>query len=340
MSRPRGCINCRVLDLSVDDSRILRIGAQMLLRTFRSPFKPNASSRWRFRRAIRLHFLILLWIPALTSASEIADPSVRLQELGLQAYEMRAQGHEGARALPGPIDESIDYFQAALELDPDNREARWMLLRALYFKGEYVCEERDEKLAIFETGIEIADAGRVQLLSAAGYQGDEKSLTAAQTAAALETEPDAAEIYFWSAAHWGLWGRYRGKIAAARQGVATRVRDYAEVASLLNESLEEAGGHRILGRLHTEAPRLPFFTGWVDHDEAVRQLEQAAEIDPDALLTKLFLAEALLQYRPRRRPEAIELLETVAQSSPDPGMLVEETKTIADARELLASLGE
>lgn len=311
----------------------------MLLRAMSSPCKPIAGPFSKIQRALRLLFLTLLWIPALTSSSEIADPSIRLQELGLKAYQMRAEGHKGARALPGPIEKSIDYFQSALEIDPDNREARWMLLRALYFKGEYVCEEKDEKLAIFEEGIEVADSGRAQLLSAVGYRGDEKALTAAQIAAALETEPEAAEIYFWSAAHWGLWGRYRGKIAAARQGVATRVRDYAEVASLLDESLEEAGGHRILGRLHAEAPRLPFFTGWVDHDEAIRQLERAAEIDPDALLTKLFLAEALLDYRPKRRPEAIELLETVAQSSPDPEMLVEETKTIADARELLASLG-
>jgi tetratricopeptide (TPR) repeat protein len=116
------------------------------------------------------------------------------------------------------------------------------------------------------------------------------------------------------------------------------VRDYAEVVVLLDEQLEEAGGQRILGRLHAEAPRLPFVTGWVDHDEAIRRLERAAELDPKALLTKLFLAEALLEYRPSRRADALALLETIAQSAPDPVMIVEETKTIDDAKTLLDKL--
>jgi tetratricopeptide (TPR) repeat protein len=310
----------------------------MLFPTLHTKSRSLSGADGRTRGAARLFLLILVSIPALTSGSETVDSSSHLLELGDSAYQMRAEGHQGTRALPGPIEESIDYFQAALERDPDNLQARWKLLRALYFKGEYVCSEKDEKLVVFSQAIEVADTGRAQLLSKVGYQGNEEGLSPEQIAAALEAEPDAAEIYFWSAAHWGLWGRYRGKIAAARQGVATRVRDYAEVTSLLDESLEEAGGHRILGRLHAEAPRLPFVTGWVDHNEAIRQLERAAEIDPDALLTKVFLAEALLEYRPQRRLEAIELLEVVASSSPDPGMLVEETKTIADARELLESL--
>lgn len=257
---------------------------------------------------------------------------------GREAYERRAEGHRGARARTEPIDEAITHFRHALDRDPEDRTARWMLLRALYFKAEYALEDDDAKLQVFENAIDIADEGRERLLAQVGLVDDSESLAPATVAEALRGEPGAAEIYFWSAAHWGLWGRYRGKLAAARQGVATRVRDYAEITSRLDENLEEAGGHRILGRLHTEAPKLPFVTGWVDRDEAVRHLERAAELDPEALLTKLFLAEALLEFRLQRRQEALELLESVARSSADPAMIVEETKTIDDARALLESI--
>ncbi len=281
---------------------------------------------------------ILALYPVLISGSTSTASSEVLISQGEAAYRLRSEGHEGARAQSEPIDKAIDIFADALELDPENRTARWMLLRSLYFKGEYVIEDKAEKLVLFEVAIELADEGRQQLLATRNLIDDTESVTPEEIAEALRDEPDAAEIYFWSAAHWGLWGKYRGKIAAARQGVATRVRDYAQVTALLDENLEEAGGHRILGRLHSEAPRLPFVTGWVDHEEAVSHLEKAAELDPGALLTKLFLAEALLEHQPSRRAEALSLLEAVAVSQPDPAMVVEETKTIEDARAVLESI--
>ena len=38
------------------------------------------------------------------------------------------------------------------------------------------------------------------------------------------------------------------------------------------EPRQDAAGHRVLGRLHTLAPKVPFFTGWVDRDKAVAEL--------------------------------------------------------------------
>jgi tetratricopeptide (TPR) repeat protein len=271
-----------------------------------------------------------------TGAAHASTESLVSQ--GLEIYQQRAAGHDGARAQSDPIDRAIAIFREALEHDPENRTARGTLLRSLYFKGEYVIDEEEEKLALFESAIEVADEGRAQLLATTDLSGDPEELDPQMIADALRDESEAAEIYFWSAAHWGLWGKYGGKIAAARQGVATRVRDYAQVVALLDEQFEEAGGHRILGRLHAEAPRLPFVTAWVDHDEAIWRLELAAELNPDALLTKLFLAEALLEYRPSRRSDAVSLLEAIAQCTPDPAMIVEETKTIDDAQTLLDKL--
>ena len=39
-----------------------------------------------------------------------------------------------------------------------------------------------------------------------------------------------------------------------------QIRDYAAVSVALDPQIENGGGHRVLGRLHTEAPKIPFIT--------------------------------------------------------------------------------
>jgi len=159
-----------------------------------------------------------------------------------------------------------------------------------------------------------------------------------EVAEAIGKDAMAAEIYFWCAAHWGLWGRYSNKMAAARQGVAGRVRQFAEIVILLDEYVESAGGHRLLGRLHTKAPKIPFVTGWVSKDQAISELRHAWEIAPHDLLNNFFLAEALLKSRREQKEEAMNILRIIVQSHPDPNSLVEDIKTIEEAEALLIIL--
>lgn len=257
---------------------------------------------------------------------------------GDRAWVGRAAGHQGARAAAEPIQEAIDAYSQALAADPESLEARWKLLRALYFKGEHVLDEREARLELFKGGIEIADAGRQQIEQHYGLEDDSLGLEPEEVAAAIGRDPLAAEMFFWSSTHWGLWGRYTGKIKAARQGVATKIRKFAEIVILLDDTIENGGGHRVLGRLHAEAPKIPFVTGWVDRNRAVTELRRAYDVAPDDLLTQLFLAEALLDYRPAERQEAVAMLQAIVDSEPDPGWLVEENKAIADARARLAEI--
>ena len=255
---------------------------------------------------------------------------------GDEAWSRRAEGHRGARAAAEPIQSGIDAYRQALDAEPENLEARWKLLRALYFHGEFVLDDRDARLALFEEGRALADAGRLQIERQYGLRDDSLEMKPEEVAAGVGEDPLAAEIYFWSSTHWGLWGRYRGKIAAARQGVATKIRKLAEIVIALDETLENAGGHRVLGRLNAEAPKIPLVTGWIDRNLAVSELRRAHELAPDDLLTRFFLAEALLDFRPREKQEAMEILRTIVESEPDPAWLVEDSKTIADAKARLA----
>ena len=112
--------------------------------------------------------------------------------------------------------------------------------------------------------------------------------------------PEAKPLYLWAAVHWGLWGDVFGRLAAARQGVGDKVKRYSEILIALDERYEDAAGHRILGRLHTLAPKVPFVTGWVDRDKAVSELRRAVALGPDNLDNHLFLAEALFEYQPEQ----------------------------------------
>jgi tetratricopeptide (TPR) repeat protein len=265
------------------------------------------------------------------AAAEIGDAAAR----GDAAWASRAEGHRGALAAAGPIERAVAAYEEALAEAPDHREARLKLLKALYFQGEHATEDREEKLAIFDKGRNLAEEAIAELTRDLS-SGSGKRPRVEEVTAHLAGDPGAAGVYFWGAVHWGLWGRYRGKIAAARQGVAGRIRDYASVVITLDDRYENAGGHRMLGRLHTEAPKLPFVTGWIDRSLAITQLEKAAELGPDELLNRLYLAEAMLEFDRDRRGEAIEQLRQLVQVEPKPGNLVEDLKAIQDAQTLLA----
>ncbi|PYQ56587.1 MAG: hypothetical protein DMF53_25125 [Acidobacteria bacterium] len=189
---------------------------------------------------------------------------------GDAAWARRAEGHQGARAVPGPIDEAVAAYERAVKEQPDRLEGAWKLLRALHYKGEFTTDSNDAKQKTFARGKEVAEAGIDRLARrTAGSRQKLDALTPAQAAKAVAAVPEATPLFLWSAVHWGLWGDVFGRLAAARQGVGDKVRRYAEMVIALDERYGDAAGHRVLGRLHTLAPKVPFVTGWVDRDKAV-----------------------------------------------------------------------
>lgn len=290
-------------------------------------------------RAAALLLLVsaqVLLNPTGLTATTLAEAVAR----GDQAWANRSQGHQGTRARAEPIEQAIAAYTAALDEEPTHLEARWKLLRALYFKGEFVLDDDEARRDLFAHGREIADTGRHQIERQYHLAEDSLEMNPQQVADAIGSDETAAEVFFWSSTHWGLWGRYRGKFAAAREGVATKIRKFAEIVILLDEDIENAGGHRVLGRLHSEAPKIPLITGWIDRERAISELRRALELAPTDLLTQVFLAEALLDYRPEKSEEAIDILNAVVASEPNPEWLVEEIKAIEDARALLANLDD
>ena len=277
---------------------------------------------------------MLLGLAALCAGAAAAETSAELLARGDAAWERRAEGGQGGGADAGPIGEAVAAYQQALEASPDSLAIRERLLRALYFQARFATADELSRRDLYDRGRRLAEEGIARLAADLGHPALDLRAPE-ETATALAERPETAALFFWAAGHWGLWAETSGAFAAARQGVAGKIRDLARTAILVDERFETAGGHRILGRLHTEAPRIPLITGWVDRDLAVSHLERAVELAPDDPMNRLYLADALLRFRPRREREATAMLEALIAEPPRPGSEIQDLSTLTDARELL-----
>lgn len=252
---------------------------------------------------------------------------------GDAAWARRAEGHQGDRAAAGPIGEAVAAYERAVKEQPDRLEGYWKLLRALHYQGDYAVHTKEGKQKVFGRGREVVEAALGRIERRVGRKlGD---LPPEQVAKLVSGIPEAPAIFLWGGIHWGLWGDVYGRIAAARQGVGDKIRRYGEIAVALDERYDRAAGHRLLGRLHTLAPKIPLVTGWVDRGKAISHLRRAVALAPEDLYNHVYLADALLQHQSAKAGEAREILRKVLQRKPDPARVVEDERALAEARQLL-----
>ncbi len=281
-------------------------------------------------------------VAALALAALLALSDARADELSLgdAAWVQRARGAVGGRALPGPISAALRHYEQALQERPESLEARWKLLRALHFAGEFVSDDPQDGRRFFERARGLAEAGLEPLASRIGSGSALVEMEPAEIGQRLRTagvaRENAARLYFWAAINWGAWSRAAGLLRTVREGVANRLHDYARVAMALEPGYEAGGALRLLGRLHATLPRVPFVSGWVDRDRAIPLVERATAIDPTHPGNRLLLALTLLDLAPERRDEALELLARVAALTPRDAMQIEDLAIRDEARERLA----
>ena len=244
--------------------------------------------------------------------------------------------HWHNRAQSGQIDLAIAAYQRAVTANPNDVEARARLLRAWRFKGAYVAKTNDEKKQVYAKAKAVGDEAiaLVNRLLGAKAKGNEK-----QVADAARAIPGAAEVFLWDSVNWGEWALAYGKLAAARQGAADRIRREATIAHLIDPRLEGAAPSRVLGRLHDQTPRIPFLTGWASSKEAVRFLNESLKLAPGNKLTLVFLAEAMVSDNAKAKPQAIQMLRGVVSAPNDPQYVVEDTTATEDAKRLLHAYG-
>jgi tetratricopeptide (TPR) repeat protein len=262
---------------------------------------------------------------AIPLSAQVAD--------GDRHFAGRAEGAQGARAKAGPVDAAIAAYQRAVAGDANDLEAHWKLLRAYRYKGAYVAANNEQKKQVYATA---KAAGEKALTVTYRKLGLTAKAPEKQVAEAARKVPGAAEVFLWDAINWGEWALAYGKLAAARQGAADRIRREAAIAHLADPRVEAGAASRVLGRLHDQTPRIPFVTGWASSKEAVRFLRESLKIAPDNKLTKLFLAEAMVANDASAKAQAKELLRSVVNDPNDPQYPVEDAAAVDDAKALLA----
>jgi tetratricopeptide (TPR) repeat protein len=280
-------------------------------------------------RHLALATLLLTALPSAAQTDLVAG--------GDAAWARRAEGHQGDRAALGPIDQAVAAYERALKEQPDRLEVYWKLLRALHYKGDYAVQTTAGKQQVFGRGREVVEAALDRIGRRVGGRKKLDELPPPQVAKLVAGIPEANAIILWGGIHWGLWGDVYGRMAAARQGVGEKIRRYGEISVALDERFERAGGHRLLGRLHTLAPKIPFVTGWVDREKAVSHLRRAVALAPEDLYNQLYLADALLQHQPDKAAEAKQILQRILQKKPDPDRVVEDERALVEARKLLGA---
>lgn len=255
---------------------------------------------------------------------------------GDRHYAARAEGASGAHAKAEQIDAAIAAYQRALAASPNDVEAHWKLLRAYRYKGAYVAANAEQKKQVY--GI-AKTAGEKALGVVNARLGTSVKSSERQVAEAARKVPGAGEAFFWDAVNWGEWALAYGKMAAARQGAADRIKRGATIALLVDPRMEMGSPARVLGRLHDQTPRIPFLTGWASSKEAVRFLNESLKVDPTNKLTLVFLAEATVSADSSKKPQALQMLRTAINAPVHPEFPVEDAAAIEDAKALLRKWG-
>jgi tetratricopeptide (TPR) repeat protein len=275
--------------------------------------------------------------PSFTNQPQYASTNPLVAQ-GDAWYLRRQEGRVGLKASPGPINQAISLYDKATA-DPHYVEARWKLMRALYFKGVYTGLDDDARKAVFEKARRIGDDAIAILDSTLEERGIKGIVEYGPDflAGNLKHRSDSAPTFYWASVCLGQWALSVGKIEAARKGAADKIRDWGATVVGIDPEFEDGGGYRILGRLNDQAPWIPFVTGWVSRDDAIKYLRRAMQVDARNFANRHFLAEALHRGDEKEQAEAVALEEGILTDPPSPQRLVEDLTFQEGARQNLAA---
>jgi tetratricopeptide (TPR) repeat protein len=148
----------------------------------------------------------------------------------------------------------------------------------------------------------------------------------------IREEPSRVEGHYWLAMNRCGQADVGSKFLGLK--LLPRILEGLQRAIALDETYDQAGAHRVLGRIYYEAPGRPLSVG--DLAKSLQHLQAAVRLAPAASTNRLYLAQTL--YRLRDNPAAVRELEQVLKSTRyavKPQDLEEDRR---EARRLLAEI--
>lgn len=200
--------------------------------------------------------------------------------------------------------EAAAIWASRVNADPKDFESAWKLARARYWLGTNGLPQAQRRTAL-EGGV---DAGRK----------------------AIALQPNRPEGHFWMAANMGALAESFG----LRQGIRYRgaIRDALLMVLKIDPAYQQGSADRALGRWYYKVPGL--FGG--SNKKSEEHLRKALGYNPQSVITRLFLAETLVELN--RKDEARKELEAALAAPDDPEWLPEDRRFKEQARALLAQL--
>lgn len=239
--------------------------------------------------------LTLIVLSLLLAGTAWAQPEKLVKE-GDALYAKRDQGDSAKKA--------VEAYEKALASNDKLDEAYWKIAKCYYWLGDQESDS-DKKQAIFREGIEMAKLG-------------------------VQTNDKSAACHFWLGVLYGKFGEAKG--IAQSLDLVEPIKNEMNTVMKLDEKFENAGCHRVLGRLNYKLPRMK----GGDLAKSLEHLKKACEMGPNNLLNHLYYAEAL--KRDGQKDEAKKQCEWVIAAQPEPQWVPEGKKQQEDARKLMANL--
>jgi hypothetical protein len=145
--------------------------------------------------------------------------------------------------------------------------------------------------------------------------------------------PGEAAGYYWQALNRCGLAEVGGKLQGYR--LLPRILEGLQQSLAHDETYDQAGAHRVLGRIYYEAPGRPFSVG--DLKKSLAHLTAAARLAPENSTNHLYLAETLERLQqPAQARRELEQVLTATRHAIQPQGLKDDQQ---EARRLLAKMG-
>ncbi len=149
----------------------------------------------------------------------------------------------------------------------------------------------------------------------------------------IQEAPNRTEGHYWLALN--LCGQADAGGYMLGRRLLPRILEELERAVALDETYDQAGAHRVLGRIYFEAPAWPMSVG--DINKSLYHLKAAVRLAPNNSTNHLFLAQTLYRlHYPSLAQQELERVLKSTQHAVKPQDLEEDRQ---EARRLLAEMG-